>query len=65
MNGLAFQKIQKYENAINRVSPSRLYRLARLLKIPVGYFFEGLTGGTAGDARALTKDHSALDDHPV
>jgi transcriptional regulator with XRE-family HTH domain len=53
LNGLAFQQIQKYENGINRVSPSRLYRLARLLKVPVGYFFDGLPGTEADTSDAL------------
>jgi transcriptional regulator with XRE-family HTH domain len=63
LNGLAFQQIQKYENTINRVSPSRLYRLARLLKIPVGYFFEGLPRGVT-DATAAN-DHNVLGDHAL
>ena len=32
--------MQKYENAINRISSSRLYNLARFLKVPINYFFE-------------------------
>jgi hypothetical protein len=34
--------VEKYENAVNRVSPGCLYRFARLLNVPVIYFFEGL-----------------------
>ena len=40
--GVAFQQIQKYENAKNRVSAGRLWQLAKLFKVPVDYFFEGL-----------------------
>lgn len=40
--GLTFQQIQKYERGANRVSASTLYDAARVLKVPVGYFFEGL-----------------------
>ena len=36
------QQVEKYEGAINRVSPGCLYRFARLLNVPVIYFFEGL-----------------------
>jgi transcriptional regulator with XRE-family HTH domain len=40
--GLTFQQVQKYERAANRVSASRLYRLCRILKVPVSFFFEGI-----------------------
>ena len=39
---LTYQQVQKYEGAINRVSASRLYDIARHLDVSVGYFFEGL-----------------------
>jgi transcriptional regulator with XRE-family HTH domain len=38
--GVTFQQIQKYERGANRVSASRLYGIARVLQVPVGYFFE-------------------------
>ncbi|WP_420419629.1 helix-turn-helix domain-containing protein [Pacificispira sp.] len=40
--GITFQQIQKYENATNRVSASRLYALAKIFGLPVGAFFSGL-----------------------
>lgn len=40
--GLSFQAVQKYESGENRISASRLYQLARILDVPVAYFFEGL-----------------------
>lgn len=42
--GVSFQQLQKYESGANRVSASRLVRLAELLEVPVVYFFEGLPG---------------------
>jgi transcriptional regulator with XRE-family HTH domain len=39
--GLSFQQLQKYERGINRISASRLYQLAAVLKATVGDFFEG------------------------
>jgi transcriptional regulator with XRE-family HTH domain len=39
---VSVQQIHKYETAINRVSSSKLYNLARFLKVPVNYFFEML-----------------------
>jgi transcriptional regulator with XRE-family HTH domain len=41
--GVSFQQIQKYERGANRVSASRLHQLTRILNVPVGYFFEGMT----------------------
>jgi transcriptional regulator with XRE-family HTH domain len=41
--GVSFQQIQKYERGANRVSASRLHQLTRILNVPVGYFFEGIT----------------------
>lgn len=37
--GLTFQQLQKYESGANRISASRLYHLAELLDVPVGWFF--------------------------
>src|SRR3954463_15434227 len=40
--GIAFQQVQKYESGANRISASRLYQAATVLRVPVSYFFEGL-----------------------
>jgi len=37
---LSFQQIQKYEQGSNRVSSSRLFEFAKVLRVPVSYFFE-------------------------
>lgn len=41
--GVTFQQVQKYERGANRVGASRLYRLSRVLEVPVQFFFEGLS----------------------
>jgi transcriptional regulator with XRE-family HTH domain len=41
-SGLTFQQIQKYERGTNRMGASRLVQLARLLDMPVSWFFESL-----------------------
>jgi len=46
--GLTFQQIQKYECGANRVGASRLYHLARLLNVPVSYFFEKMASELSG-----------------
>ncbi|MEZ5961812.1 MAG: helix-turn-helix transcriptional regulator [Hyphomonadaceae bacterium] len=40
--GTGFQQVQKYECGANRVTASRLYRIAAALRVPATYFFEGL-----------------------
>ena len=40
--GVTFQQVQKYEMGVNRISASRLWAIARLLGVPVEFFFEGL-----------------------
>ncbi len=40
MVGITFQQVQKYEKGLNRIGSSRLYEFARILKVPVSYFFE-------------------------
>ena len=46
--GISFQQIQKYEKGVNRVGGSRMQQLATLLKVPVGYFYDGAPGGQPG-----------------
>src|SRR5579863_6449019 len=38
---LTFQQIQKYEKGTNRVSASRMQQFAKILNVPVPFFFEG------------------------
>src|SRR6202167_830129 len=40
--GVTYQQAHKYERGINRVSAGRLFEIARVLSVPVSYFFEGL-----------------------
>lgn len=43
--GIRFQQIQKYETGANRVSASRLWDIAKVMEVPVDFFFEGLESG--------------------
>ena len=52
--GLTFQQVQKYERGVNRVGASRLFDLARVLDVPIGFFFDDMPdalGGTVGVRR--------------
>ena len=40
--GLTFQQIQKYERGVNRVGASRLYDLARVLDVPISFFYDDI-----------------------
>ena len=51
--GVTFQQVQKYERGTNRIGSSRLFRISRVLDVPISYFFDeysGEVGGRAMDA---------------
>lgn len=52
--GLTFQQVQKYERGANRISASKLYEIARTLRVPIGWFFDGLA--TCPRARRGVRD---------
>jgi len=54
--GVRFQQIQKYECGANRISASRLWRLAEVLEVSIAYFYEGL------EPAAKTSSHVQADD---
>lgn len=51
---LTFQQIQKYEKGTNRIGASRLLSIARVLKVPVAFFFEGAPGGDSSASATPT-----------
>ena len=44
--GLTFQQIQKYERGANRIGSSRLFRISKILEVPVSFFFDEMAAGT-------------------
>lgn len=54
---ISFQQIQKYETGSNRISASRLFEIANVLKTTPGYFFEGIHGAIS----VATTEASSLD----
>ena len=60
---ITFQQIQKYEKGTNRIGASRLHQIARILEVPVEFFYEGApsdqgSGETPvgdGNARSMTE----------
>ena len=54
--GVTFQQVQKYEKGTNRMGASRLQEAARILDVPVPYFFEGAkTANFTGRTVALPR----------
>lgn len=39
---VTFQQLQKYEKGVNRVAASKLFEIAKHLRVPIGYFFQGI-----------------------
>jgi transcriptional regulator with XRE-family HTH domain len=48
--GVSFQQVQKYEAGANRVSASRLHKLATIFQAPIEGFFPPPTPSSAPDA---------------
>src|ERR1700755_2442997 len=46
--GLTFQQVQKYEKGVNRIGAGRLYEIARILGVPIDFFYEGVAGSSEG-----------------
>lgn len=55
---LTFQQIQKYERGANRMGASRLFQMARIVGVPVSYFFEGMPPELALNASNGLSDSS-------
>lgn len=49
--GVSFQQVQKYETGANRISGSRLWMIAKVLDVPMRYFFEGLDDSGMTEAK--------------
>ncbi|MDD3443810.1 MAG: helix-turn-helix transcriptional regulator [Zavarzinia sp.] len=44
---LTFQQVQKYEKGTNRISASKLHKMAEVLDVPISFFFDGVEGTKA------------------
>ena len=59
--GVTFQQVQKYERGANRIGAGRLWNLARVLDVPVSFFFEGASE-TAGQSGFADGDQTPIID---
>ncbi|MEM6678275.1 MAG: helix-turn-helix transcriptional regulator [Pseudomonadota bacterium] len=55
--GLTFQQVQKYEKGLNRIGAGRLFHIASILDVEVGFFYEGLR--PASNSPLLSAEHDA------
>ena len=55
--GLTFQQVQKYEKGVNRIGAGRLFGIAQVLGVPIGYFYEDTTGAESN--RGFAEDAGA------
>ncbi len=60
-SGVTFQQIQKYERGANRVSASRLWRLAIALDVPLQYFFDEMPQDLVGAGRSNHSEDGSVD----
>ncbi|MBR3676958.1 MAG: helix-turn-helix transcriptional regulator [Alphaproteobacteria bacterium] len=76
MLGLTFQQVQKYEKGMNRVGASRLWDISRVLKVPMGFFFEDMDAKVAmqsprmlqtplGGEYKVSEQKNSFDDDPM
>lgn len=73
--GLTFQQVQKYEKGANRVGASRLWDISKVLKVPMGFFFEDMDDDVARlsprmlsidpDVMMVAEKSHSLDEDPM
>ena len=62
--GVSFQQVQKYERGANRIGASRLLEIARILDVPIAFFYDevdpvrapAIADGFSEPARAIPDD---------
>ena len=57
--GVTYQQAHKYERGINRVSAGRLFEIARVLSVPINYFYEGI--GEEGTRQVSQRERMMLE----
>ncbi|GGE49578.1 transcriptional regulator [Marinicauda pacifica] len=60
--GVTFQQVQKYERGANRIGAGRLWNLARVLDVPVSFFFEGASENAGQSGFAEGDQTPIIDD---
>lgn len=60
-SGLTFQQIQKYEQAKNRISASRLHQFSQILSVDVNFFFAGINTPKAVSVSGLSEEQAPFE----
>jgi transcriptional regulator with XRE-family HTH domain len=61
--GLTFQQVQKYERGANRIGASRLFDVARVLEVPVSFFFDEMSEDVAARSPSqITSESEPLEE---
>ena len=58
--GLSFQQVQKYEKGENRLGASRLFDAARILAVPISYFFADMPKPVLQSSVATIPEHGSF-----
>ncbi len=58
--GLTFQQVQKYERGVNRIGASRLFDIARVLDVPISFFFDDMPEGMGAAGGGLRRGVGGL-----
>ncbi len=59
---LTFQQVQKYERGTNRIAASRLFDLARILDVPISFFFDDMPSSVGGGSVVNSSRTAAHDE---
>lgn len=62
--GLTFQQVQKYERGTNRVGSSRLFQLAKVLNVPVSFFFDDMPNEVSGGGSVHAEPSKPFEHNP-
>ncbi len=63
--GVTFQQVQKYERGANRVVASRLFEIARVLNVPVSFFFDDISTLSGQSAVGLLNHDDSVETPPL
>jgi transcriptional regulator with XRE-family HTH domain len=51
--GVTYQQLQKYEKGVNRISAGRLIQVAKILGLPIDFFYQDVTRSRSEPAEQL------------
>jgi transcriptional regulator with XRE-family HTH domain len=60
--GITFQQIQKYEKGTNRMGASRLHHIARVLDVPIEFFYEGASSDQGSNGPIMVDGSRSMTD---